>query len=96
MENELTNSAHVLNEQSHFPDKSKLSHIPSPIYLDVREAALILKNVHFASVATALANIVLPLPGGPNKSNPRAGALSPLNRSGRNVGNITEIRSIIS
>ena len=84
------------NSNNKVPDKFKLIHIPSPIYLDVREAALILKNVHFASVATALANIVLPLPGGPNNSNPRAGALSPLNRSGRNVGNITEVELIVT
>ena len=59
------------------------------MYLEVREAALILKKVHFASVATALANIVFPLPGGPNKSRPRAGARNPLNKSGLSVGNIT-------
>ena len=38
-----------------------------------------LKNVALLSVATALANIVLPLPGGPNNSNPRAGARRPVN-----------------
>ena len=36
--------------------------VPSPMYLDVRDAALILKKVQLASVATALANIVLPFP----------------------------------
>ena len=59
------------------------------MYLEVSDAALMLKNVQLASVATALANIVLPLPGGPNKRRPLAGALSPLNRSGLSVGNIT-------
>ena len=73
------------------PSHSRIA-LPSPMYLEVSEAALMLKKVHFASVATALANIVLPLPGGPNKSRPLAGALKPLNRSGRRVGNITEVK----
>lgn len=51
--------------------------------------ALILKNLAFDSCATALANKVLPLPGGPNKSNPRAGARRPVNNSGLNEGRIT-------
>ncbi len=43
---------------------------PSPIYFDVREEAEILKNVAYASAAIALPIIVLPVPGGPNNSNP--------------------------
>jgi hypothetical protein len=49
---------------------------------EVRLAALILKNVNLLSVATAFANSVLPVPGGPYSSTPRAGALNPVNRSG--------------
>ena len=40
-------------------------------YLETSDDALILKNLHFASCATAFANIVLPLPGGPYNNNPR-------------------------
>jgi len=54
----------------------------------VKEDADILKNVHLHSVATALAIIVFPVPGGPNKSNPLGGARSPLNKSGRKFGTI--------
>jgi hypothetical protein len=37
---------------------------------EVRDAALIKKNLHCASEATAFASIVLPVPGGPNRSIP--------------------------
>lgn len=42
----------------------------SPRYLDATVAEDTLKNETFASVATALANIVFPVPGGPNISTP--------------------------
>jgi hypothetical protein len=38
---------------------------PSPIHLDVNEEAEIAKKVKLASLATAFAIIVFPLPGGP-------------------------------
>jgi len=37
----------------------------SPIHLETKDDALIEKKVDLHSVATALANIVLPFPGGP-------------------------------
>jgi hypothetical protein len=37
----------------------------SPTHFDISVLALMLKNVHLHSVATAFANIVLPFPGGP-------------------------------
>ena len=43
---------------------------PSPIHLLVNELAEMEKNVAFASLAMALPIIVLPVPGGPNKSSP--------------------------
>lgn len=46
-------------------------------HLEVRVEALMLKNTDFASAATALANKVFPLPGGPNSSKPLAGERSP-------------------
>jgi hypothetical protein len=42
--------------------------------LEVSDEAEMEKNVSPASVAMALAIIVLPLPGGPNSNNPRGGA----------------------
>jgi hypothetical protein len=45
-----------------------------------------LKNVVLHSVATALANIVFPVPGGPNRSNPFQGVKSPENSSGYFTG----------
>ncbi len=40
--------------------------------------ALMLKNVVLDSVATAFANIVLPVPGGPNNSAPFHGVNRPV------------------
>ena len=48
-----------------------------------------LKNVELDSVATALANIVFPVPGGPNNSIPLVGSRNPLNKSGRKNGYTT-------
>lgn len=70
-------------------NRALTSFSPSPTYLDVRLAALMLKNVALHSVATARASNVLPLPGGPNSSNPRDGVRRPVNNSGRNDGKIT-------
>ena len=49
----------------------------SPIHLLIKDDALILKKVHLHSVATALASIVLPLPGGPYSKIPVSGLLIP-------------------
>ncbi len=46
----------------------------SRTHFEVNEDAEIEKNVSPASVAMALAIIVLPLPGGPNSNKPRGGA----------------------
>ncbi len=61
----------------------------SPCHLEVRVEAEMLKKVACASDASALASSVLPLPGGPYSSSPRAGARSPWNRSARCAGRIT-------
>jgi len=45
--------------------------------LETIEEAEILKNVVLHSVATAFANIVLPVPGGPNKRTPFQGSKIP-------------------
>ena len=50
----------------------------SPLYLEVRVEELTLKNVVPHSVATAFANIVLPVPGGPTIRTPLQGLLMPL------------------
>jgi len=44
--------------------------------------AEILKKVDLDSVATALASIVLPVPGGPNKSTPFQGSSNPVKKCG--------------
>lgn len=62
---------------------------PSPCHLLVRVAAEMLKKVALASLDRAFASMVLPLPGGPYRSSPRAGALRPWNRSARCDGKIT-------
>ena len=49
------------------------------LYLDPRVAADTLKKVVLHSVATALASIVLPVPGGPNSSTPCGPTLSQWN-----------------
>lgn len=46
-------------------NRVRISFSLSPTHLDIRVLALILKKVHLHSVATALASIVFPLPGGP-------------------------------
>lgn len=74
----------------------------SPKNLEVNVEALIEKNVQLASVATALANIVFPFPGGPNNNKPfihstmeltlqipLGGDLKPVNISGLRAGKIT-------
>lgn len=52
---------------------------PCPIHLLVREEALMLKKVAWMLLAMALPMSVLPVPGGPNRSRPLAGALAPCN-----------------
>ena len=58
----------------------------SPKYFEVRDEELMEKNVDFDSVATARANMVLPVPGGPKSSIPLVGSRRPLNKSGRRNG----------
>mmetsp|Transcript_9902 Transcript_9902/g.19979 ORF Transcript_9902/g.19979 Transcript_9902/m.19979 type:complete len:388 (+) Transcript_9902:142-1305(+) len=72
---------------------ARTSFSASPTHLEVRVEALMAKKVQVDSVATALASIVLPLPGGPYRSRPRVGARKPLKRSGRVAGRITISRS---
>lgn len=54
----------------------------SPLHLLTIEDADILKNVVLHSVATALANSVLPVPGGPYSSKPFQGERIPVNNCG--------------
>ena len=61
----------------------------SPRNLLVKLLAEIAKKILLLSVATARANIVLPVPGGPKSSIPRAGSRRPMNRSGRRKGYTT-------
>lgn len=51
-------------------NKARTNFSPSPTYLDVNDAADILKNVAEHSVAMARANKVLPFPAGPNSNRP--------------------------
>src|ERR1700716_3274790 len=70
-------------------NNARTSFSDSPRYLLVKLLADIEKNVDRDSVATALANIVLPVPGGPNSRIPRAVSLNPINRSGLKNGYTT-------
>jgi len=45
------------------------------------------KNLVYPVVATALANMVFPVPGGPYISTPFHGFTNPVNTSGFNIGN---------
>ena len=66
----------------------------SPLYLEVRVDELTLKNVVPHSVATALANIVFPVPGGPTINTPLQGLRMPLKKSGINMGNTTALKKL--
>jgi hypothetical protein len=61
----------------------RISFSLSPMYLETKVLALILKKVDLHSVATALARRVFPLPGGPYNKIPLVGALMPVKISGR-------------
>jgi len=52
----------------------------SPLHFDTMLLADMLKNVLLHSVATALANIVFPVPGGPNNKTPLQGSNSPVKK----------------
>src|SRR5205809_567804 len=71
------------------PKRARTSFSLSPCHLEVKLDADIEKKVDFDSVATALASIVLPVPGGPNRSIPLAGSRRPMKRSGRRNGYTT-------
>ncbi len=57
--------------------------------METTEDADILKNVVLHCVATDFANIVLPVPGGPNSNTPRHGYNIPVNKCGYLSGNDT-------
>lgn len=71
------------------PNKARTSFSLSPCHFEVSVDAETEKKVDLDSVATALASIVFPVPGGPNNSIPRAGSRSPMNKSGRKKGYTT-------
>jgi hypothetical protein len=57
--------------------------------LDAKLEAVTLKNVVLPEEAIALANSVLPVPGGPNNNTPFQALLNPLNKWGAAKGNKT-------
>lgn len=61
----------------------------SPIHLLTKSLDDTLKNVLFASVATALARKLLPVPGGPYIRIPRHGVRLPVKSCGCLIGRIT-------
>ena len=61
----------------------------SPCHLETRSLELTLKNVLFASVATAFARYDLPVPGGPYSRIPLHGVRLPVNRCGNLMGRMT-------
>mmetsp|Transcript_210 Transcript_210/g.607 ORF Transcript_210/g.607 Transcript_210/m.607 type:complete len:394 (-) Transcript_210:614-1795(-) len=68
---------------------ARTSFSPSPTHFEVSDDADMLKNFDPDLEATALPIIVFPVPGGPNKSRPLGGPLSPLKISGLCIGQIT-------
>ncbi len=61
----------------------------SPLYLEVSVEEDTLKKVVPHSVATALASMVLPVPGGPTMRTPLHGLRMPLKKSGIHMGSTT-------
>lgn len=62
---------------------------PSPRCFDIKELALMLKNVHLTQPANAFAIIVFPFPGGPYIKMAHGGSQIPLKRSGFIIGSMT-------
>ena len=62
------------------PSRSLLSHQPLTL-VTTAPHLVTLKKVHCVSVATALASMVLPVPGGPNSSTPLKGLRMPVKYS---------------
>mmetsp|Transcript_15364 Transcript_15364/g.43744 ORF Transcript_15364/g.43744 Transcript_15364/m.43744 type:complete len:230 (+) Transcript_15364:447-1136(+) len=58
----------------------------SPTNFESRLEGLTLKKAARACAATALANKVLPVPGGPNSSTPRQGVRTPVKKPGMSIG----------
>lgn len=75
------------------PNRALTSFSDSPRNLLVKLLAEMEKNVDRDSVATARASIVLPVPGGPNKSMPLVGSRRPMKRSGLRKGYTTASRN---
>ena len=61
----------------------------SPFHFEARDEADTLKKVVLPCVATALASIVLPVPGGPNMRMPFHGRRMPLKKAGMRMGSST-------
>mmetsp|Transcript_83697 Transcript_83697/g.236239 ORF Transcript_83697/g.236239 Transcript_83697/m.236239 type:complete len:233 (-) Transcript_83697:267-965(-) len=74
-------------------NKQRMIFSLSPRYLDTSIDALQLKNVLPFMPATALASIVLPVPGGPNNSTPFHGSRMPTKNSGTRTGRMTDSSS---
>mmetsp|Transcript_34267 Transcript_34267/g.61826 ORF Transcript_34267/g.61826 Transcript_34267/m.61826 type:complete len:390 (+) Transcript_34267:479-1648(+) len=67
-------------------NNTRTSRSLSPRYLLASVAELTLKNVHSVSVAAALASMVFPVPGGPNRRTPLTGRRIPVKNSGMSRG----------
>lgn len=70
-------------------NKARTIFSPSPIHLEVREEALILKNVELDCEAMHFPIRVLPVPGGPKSKMPFGGRRKPVKISGLNNGHTT-------
>jgi hypothetical protein len=70
-------------------NKARTIFSPSPIHLEVREEALILKNVEWDWDAMHFPIRVFPVPGGPNSKMPFGGRRKPVKISGLNNGHTT-------
>mmetsp|Transcript_38155 Transcript_38155/g.89489 ORF Transcript_38155/g.89489 Transcript_38155/m.89489 type:complete len:371 (-) Transcript_38155:247-1359(-) len=68
--------------------RARICFSDSPTHFDTSDEAEMLKKVDSHSVATAFANMVLPLPGGPNKRTPFGGRRMPENSFGFLAGAI--------
>lgn len=70
--------------KNHTSNKTLINFSESPLHLDTTLDAEMLKKVVLHSVATALASMVLPVPGGPYNKIPFQGFKRPVNNLKRN------------
>ena len=80
---------YIINYMLTILDKLIYIFSPSPIHFEVKDEALMLKKVNPDLAAIHFAIIVLPVPGGPKRSNPCGGARNPWKISGLINGSTT-------